>query len=141
MIVVDIDTLGHEGALEPPGEVFIHSEAYKARPEINAVVHAHSEMSVALSIAGQSVLPIHYYSDRVLVRHIYLHSSGVEYRRSPPPRGTAIRRMASGSQRSGVSITEPDPVSPRSRRPTCRFAGSLACCLRKRQTYDLDRRS
>lgn len=62
MIVVDINTLEYEGSLEPPGEVFIHTEIYKAREDMNGVVHAHPELPVALSIAGQPVLPVHYYS-------------------------------------------------------------------------------
>ncbi|MPZ70385.1 MAG: hypothetical protein GEU71_12785 [Actinobacteria bacterium] len=63
MIVVNIDTLEYEGELNPPGEVHIHAEVYKAREEIGGVVHAHPEMPVALSIAGQAVLPVHYYSN------------------------------------------------------------------------------
>lgn len=47
-----------EGKLEPPGEKFIHTELYRSRPDIRAVVHAHPPITVALSAAGQEVLPI-----------------------------------------------------------------------------------
>jgi L-ribulose-5-phosphate 4-epimerase len=36
-------------------EVFIHSEIFKARPEINSVVHAHPAHAIALSATGQDL--------------------------------------------------------------------------------------
>jgi L-ribulose-5-phosphate 4-epimerase len=39
-------------------EVFIHSEIFKARPEINSVIHTHPDYAVALSATGRPVLPI-----------------------------------------------------------------------------------
>lgn len=39
-------------------EVYIHSEIYKARPDVNSVIHAHPKNAVALSATGKSLLPI-----------------------------------------------------------------------------------
>ena len=39
-------------------EVFIHSEIYKARPEVDSVIHAHPVHAVALSATGRPLLPI-----------------------------------------------------------------------------------
>lgn len=39
-------------------EVFIHSEIYKARPDVNSVIHAHPTYAVALSATGKSMRPI-----------------------------------------------------------------------------------
>lgn len=39
-------------------EVFIHSEIYKARPEVQSVIHAHPVHAVALSATGKPLLPI-----------------------------------------------------------------------------------
>jgi L-fuculose-phosphate aldolase len=39
-------------------EVFIHSEIYKARPEVMSVIHTHPTHAVALSATGRPVLPI-----------------------------------------------------------------------------------
>jgi L-fuculose-phosphate aldolase len=39
-------------------EVFIHSEIFKTRPEINSVIHTHPDNAVALSATGRPVLPI-----------------------------------------------------------------------------------
>jgi L-fuculose-phosphate aldolase len=41
--------------LRPTSEVFMHLEAYRQRPDIGGVVHAHPPITVALSIAGVSL--------------------------------------------------------------------------------------
>jgi L-fuculose-phosphate aldolase len=41
--------------LKPTSELLMHLEAYRRRPDVNAVVHAHPVTSVALSIAGVSL--------------------------------------------------------------------------------------
>ncbi len=47
-----------EGELKPPGERFIHTEIYKARPDVGSVAHAHPHTSVAFSVSGTDILPI-----------------------------------------------------------------------------------
>jgi L-fuculose-phosphate aldolase len=39
-------------------EVYIHSEIFKARPDVMSVIHAHPTYAVALSATGKPVLPI-----------------------------------------------------------------------------------
>ncbi len=39
-------------------EVYIHSEIYKARPDVTSVIHAHPVHAVALSATGSTLLPI-----------------------------------------------------------------------------------
>jgi L-ribulose-5-phosphate 4-epimerase len=39
-------------------EVYIHSEIYKARPDVMSVIHAHPTYSVAFSATGQTMQPI-----------------------------------------------------------------------------------
>jgi L-fuculose-phosphate aldolase len=41
--------------LRPTSEIFMHLEAYRQRPDIGGVVHAHPPITVALSIAGVSL--------------------------------------------------------------------------------------
>ncbi|MCS7259294.1 MAG: class II aldolase/adducin family protein [Anaerolineae bacterium] len=61
MIIVDMEgrKVEHGTAanrtLMPTSEVFMHLEAYRRRPDIRAVVHAHPPTAVALSIAGVSL--------------------------------------------------------------------------------------
>ncbi len=58
MLVVDMDgkvvrgQYGRSAPLKPTSELPMHLEAYRQRPDIQAVVHAHPPITVALSIAG-----------------------------------------------------------------------------------------
>lgn len=61
LIVIDWDAnpvgarYGPTRHLRPSSEILLHLEAYRRRPDINSVVHAHPPMAVALSIAGISL--------------------------------------------------------------------------------------
>ena len=57
LIVVDMqgDLVSGLPGLRPTSEILMHLEAYRRRPEVNAVVHAHPVTAVALSIAGVSL--------------------------------------------------------------------------------------
>ena len=52
IITVDLDGNLVEGDHNPPGEIYIHTEIYKARDDINSVLHTHSPVTMALGIAG-----------------------------------------------------------------------------------------
>ncbi|HEV8014181.1 MAG TPA: class II aldolase/adducin family protein [Stellaceae bacterium] len=45
--------------LAVPNEIFIHTEIYKSRPEINAVVHIHPPMVVLFTICDRPLLPFY----------------------------------------------------------------------------------
>lgn len=57
MIVIDPDArpVGGDPAQRPSSEILLHLEAYRQRPDIRAVVHAHPPTAIALSIAGISL--------------------------------------------------------------------------------------
>ncbi len=62
MVVIDWDgkpvgssRYGAARDLKPSSEILLHLEAYRQRPEIQAVVHAHPIHAVTLSIAGVSL--------------------------------------------------------------------------------------
>lgn len=57
-VLIDMDGEVVEGRHTPPGERFIHTEMYRARSDVNSVVHAHPFYSVALTAAGKTVLPV-----------------------------------------------------------------------------------
>jgi 3,4-dihydroxyphthalate decarboxylase len=52
------------GAGTPPRESAIYTEIFKARPDVNAAVHSHAPMCVALSLADKPVECVHMQSFR-----------------------------------------------------------------------------
>ncbi len=58
IIKIDFDGNILEGAMEPPGEYFIHSEVYRLREDVEAIVHAHPLVSMAFGVAGKPLIPV-----------------------------------------------------------------------------------
>src|SRR5207253_11271899 len=58
MILVDLDGRQLDGDYGPPAEVFIHTEIYRARPEVLAVVHTHQPMATIAGVYGLPILPV-----------------------------------------------------------------------------------
>lgn len=48
-----------DGDGKPPLEFHLHAGIYKARPDVDAVVHCHPKWSTILSTAGQEYLPVY----------------------------------------------------------------------------------
>ena len=45
--------------VRPPSEVFLHSEIYKARPDVHAIAHFHHDLTTAFSLVeGAQLVPI-----------------------------------------------------------------------------------
>ncbi|MCX6358056.1 MAG: class II aldolase/adducin family protein, partial [Candidatus Aureabacteria bacterium] len=55
LIITDMDGRRLQGSRKPTTELFMHLEAYRQRPDIGAVIHAHPPYTVAFSIAGQKL--------------------------------------------------------------------------------------
>jgi L-ribulose-5-phosphate 4-epimerase len=66
MVVIDLDGRLVEGEHEPPSERFIHTEIYRARPDVVAVVHTHQPMSTLLGIVELPILPLLHVDSMVL---------------------------------------------------------------------------
>lgn len=58
LVTMDLEGTTVEGAAEPPGERFIHTGIYKARPDVGGIVHAHPPMAIAFGSAGRPILPV-----------------------------------------------------------------------------------
>jgi ribulose-5-phosphate 4-epimerase/fuculose-1-phosphate aldolase len=58
MAVIDLDGNLVEGADAPPAERFIHTEIYRARPDVFAVVHTHQPAATLLGVIGGDLLPV-----------------------------------------------------------------------------------
>lgn len=59
--IVAVDLAGHllEGAARPPLEFHIHSEIYRARPDVHAVMHTHPKWSTLLTMTGVPYRPVY----------------------------------------------------------------------------------
>lgn len=55
MLTIDLDGEVVAGKARRHSEVYIHSEIFKARDDVNCVIHAHPPYSVALSATGRPV--------------------------------------------------------------------------------------
>ncbi len=58
LIEVDLNGKKVVGKYERHSEVFIHTEIYKARPDVNCVVHSHPPYAIALGSLRQPLRPI-----------------------------------------------------------------------------------
>jgi len=52
IVAVDLDGNLVEGSAKQPLEFHIHSEIYRARPDVNAVMHTHPQWSTFLTMTG-----------------------------------------------------------------------------------------
>jgi len=59
MVAVDMEGRPR-GDLRPSSEWRIHRDIYRARPEVHAVVHAHSPYAVSLACLRRDIPPFHY---------------------------------------------------------------------------------
>jgi ribulose-5-phosphate 4-epimerase/fuculose-1-phosphate aldolase len=64
LTVADICTIDMEGNVlagngKPPLEFHLHAGVYRARADVNAVVHAHPKWSTFLTMVGQSYQPVY----------------------------------------------------------------------------------
>lgn len=60
--IVKIDMNGKVlcGCLKPSREEGLHLAIYRARPDVNAIVHAHNPFTVGLTLAGKKIEPVNY---------------------------------------------------------------------------------
>ncbi len=60
-VMVRIDLEGNpldRGALTPSSERWVHTEIYKARPDVQAIVHTHAPYITVLGLSGLPFLPV-----------------------------------------------------------------------------------
>lgn len=58
MSIIDLDGELVEGTELPPSERFIHTEIYRARPDVNAVVHTHQPAATTLGLLNVELKPL-----------------------------------------------------------------------------------
>ena len=60
IVLVDLEKNLLEGDLEPSSETPMHTGIYRARPQVDAVVHTHSRFATTLACLGLEIPPVHY---------------------------------------------------------------------------------
>jgi L-fuculose-phosphate aldolase len=112
--IVTVDLAGNmvEGTAKPPLEFHIHSEVYRARPDVHAVMHTHPQWSTFLTMTGVTFKPV--YAQGVLLGDIPLLDSPLsvntkamgEKLASTLGRGPAVLLKAHGAVAVGADIVE-----------------------------------
>lgn len=65
VLLVTFDGEVLEGAGKPPSELAIHSEIYRARPDVGAVAHFHHDRTTMFSMVdGRSIVPVKNHASR-----------------------------------------------------------------------------
>jgi len=117
LTVDDIVTVGLDGQLldgsaKPPLEFHIHSEIYRARPDVHAVMHTHPQWSTFLTMTGVPYKAV--YAQGVLLGDIPLLDSPLSVNTKPMGEklvaalggGPAVLLKAHGVVVVGASIVE-----------------------------------
>ncbi len=60
VVLVDLEKNVLESSLEPSSETPMHTGIYRARPQVEAVVHTHSRFATTLACLGWEIPPVHY---------------------------------------------------------------------------------
>ncbi|HWK11828.1 MAG TPA: class II aldolase/adducin family protein [Vicinamibacterales bacterium] len=58
IVAIDFDGALQEGTERPPLEFPLHAEVYRARPDVQAVLHTHPQWSTLLSMVGVPYRPV-----------------------------------------------------------------------------------
>ena len=57
MVIVNMNTLEYEGSLKPSIEAVVHAMIYQDRPEVNGIMHTHSNYALAVATARKEIPP------------------------------------------------------------------------------------
>lgn len=113
IVTVDLDGRLVEGDLQPPLETALHTEIYRARPDVGAVAHLHTLYSTLLTLAGQPIQPVIFhgaiFADGVPVLDDCRHVNS-------PERGAALAATLGGARAvmmrgHGAVVVGEDPES------------------------------
>ena len=112
IVTVDLDGRLLEGDARAPLEFHIHSEVYRARPDVNAVMHTHPQWSTFLTMVGATFQPV--YAQGVLLGDIPLLDSPLSVNTKPMGellattlgRCPAVLLKAHGAVTVGADIVE-----------------------------------
>ena len=77
-VVIDLDgnlIEGNEAKDGPPSERFIHTEVYRARPDVGGVVHTHQMLVTVFGVVERPILPLLHVEAPVLLNGVPIYPS------------------------------------------------------------------
>jgi len=112
IVTVDLDGTLVDGTARPPLEFHIHSEIYRARPDVQAVMHTHPQWSTFLTMTGTKYKPV--YAQGVLLGDIPVMNTPLSVNTKPMGellaaelgRGSAVLLKSHGVVVVGSDIVE-----------------------------------
>ena len=112
IVAIDLDGNLVEGTERPPLEFHIHSEIYRARPDVGSVMHTHPKWSTFLTMTGHAYKPV--YAQGVLVGDMPLLDSPMSVNTRPMGerlavtlgQGPAVLLKAHGVVVAGADVLE-----------------------------------
>jgi ribulose-5-phosphate 4-epimerase/fuculose-1-phosphate aldolase len=112
IVTVGLDGTSPDGSAKPPLEFHIHAEIYRARPDVNAVMHTHPQWSTFLTMVGAPIKPV--YAQGVLLGDMPLMDTPLSVNTKPMGerlaatlgRGRAVLLKAHGAVIVGADIVE-----------------------------------
>lgn len=60
IVLVTLEGTVMKGDLEPSSELVMHTEVYRARPEVGGIVHSHAPYATTLACMQMDIPPVHY---------------------------------------------------------------------------------
>ena len=99
VVIMALDGEVVEGTMDAPGERFMHTEIYRARPDVISVVHAHPMHCIAFSMTGVPLEPV-WHLCTLFADGIPVHDSAVQI--DSPELGRAV--AATLGNRKGVLL-------------------------------------
>ncbi len=133
LIIIDADGNKLEGHGEPNGETAMHTSIYKARADVQCILHYHPDELIAVAASGQGIKVIancgvHFYrgtpiyDSPILIRNPAVRRQSRRHSRRPQCRAAArawrdrcverSRYLAAPRARSGAIGENSDPVCP-----------------------------
>jgi ribulose-5-phosphate 4-epimerase/fuculose-1-phosphate aldolase len=113
IVTVDLDAHQLAGKRKAPDETEIHTGIYRARPDVQSVIHTHPKYSVMFTIINKPILPVHMhgaiFADGVpvypKVGHVNTREDGDALARTLGKHRAALLKMH-GAVITGASLEE-----------------------------------
>jgi L-fuculose-phosphate aldolase len=99
ILTIDLDGKVVAGSGRRHSEVFIHTEIYKARPDVQSVIHSHPPYAIALSVTGR---PVRAFSQPSVLFHDALDTYDASMRLIRTPEMGAGVARALGANRAAL---------------------------------------